>query len=164
MKTLSSQTVMQLAKCSKSTAIEIIYCNLLESKKLYLNKKNNSTSTIKWLEKNFDAKFTKGNDAPRGGKIGDFVTFTVNKKFNELLELITKTDLSKKNADLYKKIQQQKAIDAMVITELEKQSFLEKTKNLSNKKAREVAHNFAGKKLGFYSNQAKDMFMILRNN
>ena len=68
MKNLPTTSVMQLAKCSNSTALEIVYHNLLDNKKLYLNRKNNATATIKWLEKNFDAKFIKGNDAPRVGK------------------------------------------------------------------------------------------------
>jgi len=163
MKTLSSQSVMQLAKCSKSTALEIIYHDLLESKKLYLNRRNNSTATIKWLEKNFEAKFTNGNDAPRGGKIGEFVTFEVNSNFNDLVLLITQKDSEFVKETASRKAEQQKAIDAMVISEAEKQSFLEKTKDMSNKKARQIAHNFAGRKLGFYSNQAKDKFMALRN-
>lgn len=163
MKTLSTQTVMRLANCSKSTAIEIVYSNLLETKKLYLNKKNNSTATKKWLVKNFDAKFTEGNDAPRGGKTGDFVTFTVNDKFDDLVTLINNEDVKLKNFTALKKIEQQEAINSMVITEEEKTKFLEKTKNMSNRQARQIAHNYAGKKLGFYSNLAKDKFMDLRN-
>jgi hypothetical protein len=162
MKTLSKQTIIELAKCSNSTAIEIIYSNLLESKKLYLNKKNNSNATIKWLEKNFDAKFTKGNDAPRAGKTGDFVTFTTNDNFEKLAVLINKKDAELVKQNEAKKTEQQKAVNEMIISETEKVKFLEKTKGLSNKKSREIAHNFAGRKLGFFSNQAKDKFMSLR--
>jgi hypothetical protein len=162
MKSLSNQQVIKLAKCSNSTALEIICANLLESKKLYLNKKNNSSATIKWLEKNFDAKFTKGNDAPRGGKAGEFVTFEVNCNFEKLVNLISEADAECIKNNEAKKAEQQKAINNMVISETEKQSFLLKTKDMSNRKAREIAHNFAAKKLGFYSNQAKDKFMELR--
>lgn len=163
MKALNTQTVMQLAKCSKSTAIEIVYNDLLESKKLYLNRKNNSTSTIKWLEKNFDAKFTNGNDAPRGGKFGDFVTFTTNNNFETLVSLINQEESSFVEASEKRSAEQNAAVQGMVISEAEKQNFLEKTKDMSNKKARTVAHNFAARKLGFYSNEAKDKFMNLRN-
>ena len=164
MKALSKESVIKLAKCSNSTALEIIYHNLLEDKKLYVNRKNNANATIKWLEKNFDAKFTKGNDAPRGGKIGEFVTFTTNEKFNELAELINNKDIELKEFQKNKKIAEQKLINEMVISENEKTKFLEKTKDLSNKKSREIASNFAGRKLGFYSNEARDKFMSLRQN
>jgi hypothetical protein len=162
MKTITVQQVMTLAKCSKSTAIEIVYSFLFENRRVYLNKKNNATATIKWLTKNFDAKFTNGNDAPRGGKIGEYVDFTANSKFDELQKLILEKDSEIYIAKEKSKIINQEMVNAMVISETEKTNFLEKTKDLSNKQARKIAHNFAARKLGFYSNQAKDMFMNLR--
>jgi|688.fasta_scaffold577731_3 hypothetical protein len=163
MRTLSSQEIIGLAKCSKATSLEIIYHDLLETKKLYLNRKNNSYATVKWLEKNFDANFTHGNDAPRGGRIGEYVTFTTNSKFDELALLVNSKNDEKAHAIAESKSKNQKAVDLMVISEKEKASFLERTEGLSNKKARAIAHNFAGRKLGFYSNDAKDKFMNLRN-
>jgi hypothetical protein len=162
MKTITVNQVMNLAKCSKSTAIEIVYRLLFEKRRVYLNKKNNATATIKWLTKNFDANFTAGNDAPRGGKIGDYVDFTANSKFDELQKLILQENAKLAFAKEKTTKVNQEMVNAMVISESEKINFLEKTKDLSNKKARIVAHNFAARKLGFYSNQAKDLFMNLR--
>ena len=161
-KSLRVSEVMEMAKCSKSTAIEIVYTDILESKKLYLNRKNNSTATVKFLEKNFEAKFTKGNDAPRGGKFGDFVTFTTNDKFDELAKAILGRNEERANEIEARKVEETKAVNEMVITEEEKNKFLEKTKGMSNKSAKAIASNFAGRKLGFYNNIAKDKFMALR--
>lgn len=160
---LSSQKIMEICQCSKSTAIEIRYSNLLESKKLYLNKKNNSTATLNWLKKNFGAIVSKiQNDAPRGGKTGDFVTFKTNQKFDELCQLVLAENEKHIKTEKDKKESQQASINAMVISEAEKKNFLEKTKNLSNKKSRVIAHNFAGRKLGFYSSDGRDKFMNLK--
>lgn len=155
--------IMQFAKCSKSTAFEISYYNLFDCK-LYVNRKNNSRSTIFWLKTNFDIEVSKiQNDAPRGGKIGDFVTFEPNEKFIELKNLILSENENKIKTGNQLKEAQILAVSKMVISDNEKTNFLEKTKNLSNKKARTVAHNFAGRKLGFYSNEGKNKFMNLRN-
>jgi hypothetical protein len=163
MKTLSYHSVMNIAKCSKSTALEIIYHDLLETKKLYLYRGNNANATINWLTKNFAAKFTKGNDAPHGGVAGTFVTFTANEKLNNLIKLINDADADLIKQTKERKIKQQTAINNMVISESERVSFLEKTKDLSNKKARQIAHNFAGRKLGFYSNDGMQKFFDLKN-
>ena len=158
---LNKGVVMLLANCTACTANEILYYNLF-SQKLYLNRKNNSRSTIIWLQKKFNIEVsTVQNDAPKGGKIGDFVTFETNEKF----EIMRKSIISENENFINKrdalKIEHQKKIDSMVISENEAKNFIEKTKDLSNKKARAVAHNFAGRKLGFYSSQAKDKFMDL---
>ncbi len=160
---LNKSTVMQLCKCSNSTAIEIMYSNLLTSKNLYLNRKNNSTATLNWLKKHFEAKISEiKNDAPRGGKVGDFITFTANEKFDNLCKLVLSENDNFIKKENERKVSQKKAVDSMVISEIEAKNFIEKTKDLSNKKARAIAHNFAGRKLGFYSNEAKDKFMNLR--
>lgn len=166
MKALSTQTVQELAKCSKSTALEIIYSDILETKKLYLNKKNNSSATMKWLERNFSAFFTYGNDAPRGGKTGDFVTFTFTtsgeEKFNSFVSTINSENAKLLKRQNESKISNQAKVEAMVISETEKQNFLAKTTGMSNKSAKAVAHSYAGRKLGFFSNEGKDKFMDLR--
>ena len=154
--------IMLMAKCSQSTANEIMYYNLFECK-LYLNRKNNSRSTILWLKNHFSIEVSEiKNDAPRGGKNGDFVTFEPNEKFLEIKNLILTENENKINFENQRKQAQILEVSKMVISENEKNSFLEKTKNLSNKKARAIAHNFAGRKLGFYSNEGKDKFMNLR--
>lgn len=159
---LNKGVIMLLADCSISTANEILYYNLF-SNKIYLNRKNNSRSTILWLRKKFDISVSEiKNDAPRGGKTGDFVTFEPNVKFEIIRNSIISENEKFVNKAKNLKFEQQAKINAMVISENEAIKFLEKTKDLSNKKSRTVAHCFAGRKLGFFSNEAKDKFMNLR--
>lgn len=149
-------------KISKAFAIEIVWHSFLDEKKIYLNRGNYASSTIGFLAKNFGAIFERGNDAPKGGKRGAFVIMTSwNSEFDKFANQIIKRDEEIGQEALQREIEKTKALDSMMISEEEKNKFIEKTTGLSNKQARKIAHNFAAKKLGFYSTEGMKKFMEL---
>lgn len=162
MKNVSTQQVINFAKVSKSTAIELVYSDLHLTKKLYTNRGNNATATINWLKKNFNAQFTTGNDAPRGGQRGNYVTFETNEKFEKFAQSLTELDAKIGNEQSQIALEKNQAIEAMVISDAEKAKYLTKVEGLSNKKARKEAHKFAAKKLGFFSTEGMKKFFELK--
>lgn len=92
MKNLSISQIMTLAKCSYSTAYEFKNKQFIEGK-LYLNQKNYANHTLKWLQNTCKIlEFKSGNDAPKGGKVGDFVTFIPTSEFLDIVDLLLKED------------------------------------------------------------------------
>lgn len=163
MRTITIEQIKEIAKCTHCTAVEVKYCDILEKCKLYTDRGNNSRATMNWLSKH-DVEFTYGNDAPRGGKIGNFVSFKMTDKL-----AVVKNALDIKDAQLTiiadeKEAARDAAIEAMVITEEEANKFIQKVTGLSNKHARKIAHNMAAAKLGFYSKGGRDRFMHLINS
>ena len=92
----STQEVMNFAKVSQSTAIELSWNNLHTKHKLYTDRGNNARVTINWLSKKFGiTNFVKGNDAPKGGKNGNFVTFEPTEAFKDFTQSILDFDAQK---------------------------------------------------------------------
>jgi hypothetical protein len=163
MKNLTTTQIQKLTGASTSMAIEIKYNGFLENLKIYTNKGNYANHTIAFCEKKFNATFEYGNDAPRGGKNGNYavmVNYNVKavKAFKAAL-----VDADNKAGEEANAIAIDKAnkLRTMIITDAEAQLFLSKIEGLSNKQARKVAHNFAAKKLGFYSTDGMAAFFSL---
>lgn len=162
MKNVSVNQLIEFAKVTKSIAIELAYSNLHVTKKVYTNHGNNARATMNWLVKNFGVNFTTGNDAPRGGKHGNYVTFESNEKFEKFAQSLIELDEKLENEQVAKKAAKNNALEAMLISEIEKSEYLAKVEGLSNKKARKVAHKQAAKKLGFFSTEGMKKFFELK--
>lgn len=159
---ISVETIVKKFKICRSLAIEIWANKLLTNRRIYVNRGNNAAASINSLKKNFGISvITQGNDAPKGGKIGDYIEF----ESTEAFEVFAKKVLGLENSIIFqnKKRQEERtlAVNAMVITEEEKVKFLSKVEGLSRKQARKVAHHYAGKKLNFYSTEGMARFMDL---
>lgn len=153
MKNLSINQIMSIAKCGYSTAYEFKSKQFIEGK-LYLHQKNYATHTLNWLTKVCKVSdFKSGNDAPKGGKNGDFVTFIPSIEFLNIVENLLIQD--EKIGEFQQAINEEKSnkLESFQPTEKMILDFKAKTKGLSNKKARKVAHNMAAKYLGFYSTE-----------
>lgn len=159
--TASVSQIQQLLKCSNSAAKEFRYADLHKNRKIYLNKGNYAKTTIAWLVKHYDIIPQPGNDAPKGGVKGDYVFFEETPKFKTLVILLEEFDAEVVKRNKEGSEVRAKQINDMVISEEEKQKFLQKTKGLSNKQARKVAHNYAAKILGFYSTDGMQKFYKL---
>lgn len=153
MKNLSINQIMSIANCSYSTAYEFKSKQFIDGK-LYLHQKNFATYTLKWLEKVCKiSDFKSGNDAPRGGKKGDFITFIPTSEFLNIVDKLLIQD--EKIGEIQQAITEEKSnkLAAFHPTEKMISDFKDKTKGVSNKKARKIAHNVAAKYLGFYSTE-----------
>lgn len=162
MKNLNTSIIESTFKVSKSTAIEIVFSDLHINRKIYLNRGNQARSTIGWLVKKFGVTFQTGNDSPRGGKRGDYVTFESNEAFEKFAQEVNAID-ERISAETEARNREKKAaIESMIITPSEKEKFLQKVEGLSNKQARKEAHKFAAKKLDFWSTKGMKKFFELK--
>lgn len=151
---ISTGAVEKKFKVSASVALHLLYSNLTLSvgNKIYTNKGANARAVQNWLEKNFDAKFSYGNDAPRGGKIGNFIQivsidaeladafFATVKAFDE--EIGREIEAKRK--------QKAELVEDFTMTDEEIEKFIAKTADLSNKKTRQKANNEYARKSGFF--------------
>jgi uncharacterized protein YifE (UPF0438 family) len=86
---ITTTSIENFAKVTPSVALQLAYNDLHVNRKLYTNRGLNARAVINWLTKQFGiVNFTKGNDAPRGGKHGDFVTFETNEAFEKFAQSI----------------------------------------------------------------------------
>lgn len=86
---ITTQSIEVLFKVTPSVSLQLVYNDLHIYRKLYTNRGCNARAVINWLNKEFGINtFVKGNDAPRGGKFGDFVTFESNEAFEKFAQSI----------------------------------------------------------------------------
>lgn len=164
MKTLNAQYFATNFKINKHFALEIVYSNFFESKIIRTDRGNYAASTINYLKKKFNAVFSEvQNDAPKGGKRGNFVKMLSADPSFEVFQnaVIAEDDRIIFESEKRKQLQNE-AVQNMIISEEEKRKFLEKTTNFSNSQRRKTAHNYAAKKLGFYSTAGMDKFYDLQ--
>jgi len=86
---ITTQSIEVFFKLTPSVSLQLAYNDLHINRKLYTNRGCNARAVINWLTKEFGINtFVKGNDAPRGGKFGDFVTFDTNEAFEKFAQSI----------------------------------------------------------------------------
>lgn len=159
MKNLTNDEVMKLANVSLAVAYQIDK-GFLETKKIYTHLGDYANYAVHFFTKKFKAIWVKGNDAPRGGKRGNYLIMVSHDiSFNEFAQKLIEADnaqgvISKELAEKKKQ-----AVAAMNIEDDERLKFLSKTLNMSTTQAKKTAHHFAAKKLGFYSTMGRDKFM-----
>jgi len=86
---ITTQSLEVAFKVTPSVSLQLAYNDLHIYRKLYTNRGCNARAVINWLTKEFGINtFVKGNDAPRGGKHGDFVTFDTNEAFDKFAQSI----------------------------------------------------------------------------
>jgi hypothetical protein len=165
----ASSTTTTTTTTNMKTNISIPTCvaselnnNLANTCKIYTHRGNYATATMAWLQRHFGVIFTEGNDAPRGGKRGNYVTFAPNQAW---LEFVADYKASKQKAAddaTAAKAERMAKVEAMTISEQTAQTFRSKIEGLtSRKQIRKVANLMAASKLGFYSSEGRDKFMQL---
>lgn len=149
---INTDFISKQMKVSYSTAVSIRY-GFFENFVIYKNRGNNSSNVVANFKKHFDAIFESGNDAPRGGKNGDFYKMVScdKVKFNEFVEKLEKLNNAVVLETEKRKENQQKAINNLNFSVEEISKFKSKIYNQSNRTAKKIANNFVAKKLGFYS-------------
>ncbi len=156
---MKNSTSISIPNC---VVAELNYNNLADTRKIYTHRGNYATATMAWLTKHFHVIFTEGNDAPRGGKNGNYVTFEPNQAW---LEFVADYKASKQKASddvATAKAERIAKVEAMTISEQTALTFRSKIEGLtSRKQIRKVANLMAASKLGFYSSEGRDKFMQL---
>lgn len=164
MKTITVQQVKKLLECSESTAMSIVYSDVLATAKLYTNRGNNAKVTINFFAKHGIPVIDAGNDAPRGGKYGDFVVFKKNYAFAGLQ--ITVSDEDNRLFALVEKAKAEKAeaLEKLTFTPEEIAKIKTKIQNAnSNRHVKGILNNESAKKLGFYSTEGMSKLQSLVN-
>ena len=160
---LTVTEVQHFAGCNNYTAIEILYCRILTEGKLYTCRGNYANYTINWLSRRGVNNFVHGNDAPRGGKWGQYVTFEISdelKGIHTKLAAINTVAEQRHKAEAERKAQLERDIQGSITPE-EKEKYLAAVHGLSRKQERKVAHNFAARKIGHYSTAGMKAFFNL---
>lgn len=162
---METSKIQQIAKCSKNIAINIKYSLGLNcTGLLYTNRGNYADSTKRWFEKNFDVTFERGNNSPKWGKNGEFIKIVEStEKLKSFVELLQNEEQKILTETAEREEKKNKALELMVISDEEKNKFIAKTAGTSNKRKRQIAHNFAGRKLGFYSTEGMKKYFELTN-
>jgi uncharacterized protein YifE (UPF0438 family) len=93
---ITTQSIEVLFKVTPSVSLQLAYNDLHINRKLYTNRGCNARAVINWLTKEFGINtFVNGNDAPRGGKHGNFVTFETNEAFEQFAQSIKDFEIKK---------------------------------------------------------------------
>ena len=161
MKNLTVNEVMKIADVSHAVAHQIMY-GFLDTKKIYTERGEFAKYAVHFFTNKFNATWAEGNDAPKGGKSGEFVIMVShNKSYIEFAQKLIEADNAK--GCMRKELEEKRkaAIDAMNIEEDERIKFVSMTLNKSITQVKKTAHNFAAKKLGFYSVEGRDKFLQL---
>ncbi len=162
MNNLKVEKLMSELKISKSFANVIRYTRFVETGKIYTNQGWNASSIIKYLEKNFGVTFENGNDAPKGGKWGNFVQVIETDQYKDfIIQVLELNHLANVKAESIEN-ERKLAIENFEIDEKMKAEFIKKTEGLNNTQSRNIANNMIGRKLGFYSSTLRNKLMELR--
>jgi hypothetical protein len=141
---------------------ELNYNNLADTCKVYTHRGNYATATMAWLQRHFGVIFTEGNDAPRGGKRGNYVTFAPTQAWIDFVADYKSSKQKAADDAATAKAERMAKVEAMTISEQTAQTFRSKIQGLSSRKQiRKVANLMAASKLGFYSSEGRDKFMEL---
>lgn len=165
MKNTSVEFLIEKVKVSRTVAVALVYGDVHITRKLYTNHGNNAYATIKWLSKRFGiTDLIPGNDAPRGGKHGNFVTFHSNAEFEKftatLVELenhltiaiSSRREQDEKNNQAMREFLNSESGKAAIVTELKKKY---PDLGLSNKEANSAAFHIGNKILEGKFNQVE---------
>lgn len=161
MKNLTVNEIMKIADVSKATAYQIDL-GFFDTKKIYTERGDFANYAVKFFTKKFNATWVKGNDAPRGGKRWKhLIMVTHDESYNEFAQKLIEADNAKGLMLKEREEKRKAAIAAMNIEEEERIKFISMASNLSTTQAKKTAHNFAARKLGFYSVKGRDKFLQL---
>jgi hypothetical protein len=161
MKNLTVNEVMKIANVSHATALQIVE-GFLDTKKIYTERGEFAKYAVHFFTNKFNATWVEGNNAPKGGRRGEFVIMvSYNESYNEFAQKLIEADDAK--GYMRKELEEKRkvAIAAMNIEDDERIKFVSITSNMSTTQAKKTAHNFAARKLGFYSVEGRDKFLQL---
>ena len=163
MKTINiihSETLASIAKISKTEASAFLYNDFYIGGKVYLYAQG-SRGYNERFPKRLIAKYmiegTYGNDAPRGGKLGDYLLITNIGKDKDKVDVINKmietldANYTKAKEEKESKIKAANELFRNSVTEEDLKKFAEFWKNSSNKKARGKACNLYARYTGVYT-------------
>lgn len=140
MKNLTVEKLMSELNISKSFANVIRYTSFVETGIIYTNQGYNAPSAIKYLEKNCNVTFKSGNDAPKGGKWGNFVQVIETQEYKDfIIRVLELNHLANVQAEAIE-VKRKEKISSFEITPEMIEIYKKKTDHLdSNEQKRDVA-------------------------